>query len=124
MKLSHAKFASVLAAAYVSIVAGGMLLHFVATGDFGTLIYSLMLPATLIAILTASVVAFGLWRGHAWAWWLGLIAASTQLIRLGSWLLARLNSGSPPLASWIIAFLLAAFLGVLLVRTTRRQCSR
>lgn len=124
MKLSHAKLASVIAVAYISMIAGGMLLHFVATGDFGTLKYSLMLPATLGAIVVASLVAFGLWHRHAWAWWLGLVAAAIQLIRFGSWFVARMSAGGAPVASWIIAFLLAAFLCVLLLRTTRQQCSR
>ena len=124
MKLSHSQLASVIAAAYVSMVVGGMLLHFLTTGDFGTLKYSLMLPATLGAIAIGSLVAFGLWRGFAWAWWLGLIAAALQLIRFGSWLIIRLSTGSVPVASWIVAFLLSSFLCVLLIKATRQQCSR
>jgi hypothetical protein len=124
MKFLHSKFASAIAAAYVSMVVGGLLLHFLTTGDFGTLRYSLMLPSTLGAIFIGSLLACGLWRGFAWAWWLGLVATAIQLIRFGSWFIARLSSGSAPVASWIIAILLAAFLCVLLIKATRQRCSR
>ena len=124
MKLSHSKLASVIAAAYVAMVVGGMLLHFLTTGDFDTFKYSLMLPATLGAIVIGSVVVFGLWRAFAWAWWLGIIAAAFQLTRFSSWLITRMSTGSVPVASWIIAFLLFSFLCVLLIKATRQQCSR
>ena len=124
MKLSHSKLASLIAAAYVAVVVGGMLLHFLNTGELGTLTYSLMLPATLCVIAIGSLVAIGLWHGFAWAWWLSLAAVVIQLARFGSWFIPRLNSSSTHFASWVIAFLLSAFFGLLLVKATRQQCSR
>lgn len=124
MTPSHSKLASVVAAAYVFMVVGGMLLHFINTGELGTLKYSLMLPATLAAILVGGVVAFGLWHRFAWAWWLGLAAVGAQLIRFGSWFIDRLSVGGAPMASWVIALLLLLFLVLLLSKATRRQCTR
>lgn len=124
MRLSRAQLASLIAAAYVLVVVGGMLLHYFTTGELGTLRYSLMLPATIGAIFLGSLVAWGLWNRFAWAWWLGLLAVSLQLYRFGGWFSARLNGGHAPLASWIIAGLLIAFLCVLLTKEARRSCSR
>ena len=124
MTPSHSKLASIAAIAYVLIVVGGMLLHFFNTGDLGTLKYSLMLPATLSAVFVGSLVAFGLWHRFAWAWWLGLAAVGTQLIRFGSWFISRLSIGDAPMASWAIAVLLLAFLFLLLTKATRQQCTR
>jgi hypothetical protein len=109
MTLSHAKLAGAIAATYVLVVIGGMLLHYFTTGELGTLRYSLMLPATICAIGIGSLVTWGLWKGFAWAWWLGLGAVMVQLYRFSSWFIARLNGGSAPLASWIIVFLLVVF---------------
>ncbi|WP_205201467.1 hypothetical protein [Azonexus hydrophilus] len=124
MTPSHSKLTSIVAIAYVLIVAGGMLLHFFNTGDLGTLKYSLMLPATLPAVFVGSLVAFGLWHRFAWAWWLGLAAVGTQLIRFGSWFIGRLSIGDAPMTSWAIAVLLLAFLFLLLTKATRQQCTR
>lgn len=124
MTPSHSKLASVVAAAYVLMVVGGMLLHFFNTGELGTLKYSLMLPATLAAIFVGGLVAFGLWHRFAWAWWLGFAAVGIQLIRFGSWFVGRLSAGNAPLASWVIAVLLLAFLLLLLSKATRQQCTR
>ena len=124
MKPSHSKLASLVAAAYVLMVVGGMLLHFFNTGELGTLKYSLMLPATLAAIFVGGLVAFGLWHRFVWAWWLGLAAVGIQLIRFGSWFIDRLSVGNAPLASWVIALLLLAFLLLLLSKATRQQCTR
>jgi hypothetical protein len=124
MTPSHSKLASVVAATYVLMVVGGVLLHFFNTGELGTLKYSLMLPATLAAIFVGGIVAFGLWHRFVWAWWLGLAAVGIQLVRFGSWFIGRLSVGNVPMASWVIALLLLAFLLLLLSKATRQQCTR
>lgn len=124
MKLPRAQIAGAIAATYVLVVVGGMLLHYLTTGELGTLRYSLMLPATIAAISIGSLVAWGLWNRFAWAWWLGLIAVVFQLYRFSGWFAARLSGGHAPVASWVIAGLLVAFLCVLLTREARRSCSR
>jgi phosphatidylserine synthase len=124
MKLSSAHLAGTIAAAYVVIVLGGILLHFFNTGDLSTLWYSLTLPATIAAVCLASLVAWGLWSRYAWAWWLGLVAVVYQLYRMSNWFIARLHDGHAPTASWIIAGLLIAFLCLLLTRGARRACTR
>lgn len=124
MNLRPSQISSLLAAAYVAVVVGGIFVHFAGTGDLYTLRYSLTLPATLIVTILGSVIALGLWRGLAWAWWLGLTAVAVQLTRFSPWLLARLNSGNVPIGSWLITFLLLAFLVALLTPAVRQSCSR
>jgi hypothetical protein len=124
MKLSRPQIAGAIAATYVLVVLGGMFLHYLTTGELGTLRYSLMLPATIAAISIGSLVAWGLWKRFAWAWWLGLIAVVFQLYRFSGWFSARLSGGQAPVASWVIAGLLVAFLCVLLTKEARRSCSR
>ncbi|MNZ94080.1 hypothetical protein D3C78_1131810 [compost metagenome] len=124
MNLRPSQISSLLAAAYVVVVVGGIFVHFAGTGDLYTLRYSLTLPATLIVTIIGSVIVLGLWRGHAWAWWLGLAAVAVQLTRFSPWLLERLNNGNVPIGSWLITFLLLAFLVALLTPAVRQSCSR
>lgn len=124
MRLSRVQLAGVIAATYVLVVFGGMVLRYLKTGDWSTFQYSLMLPNTIGALLVGSLVAWGLWNRFVWAWWLGLFAVAFQLYRLSGWLFPRLGNGFPPLVSWIIGALLIAFLWVLLTKEARRSCSR
>lgn len=124
MNLRPSQIPSLLAAAYVVVVVGGIFAHFAGTGDLYTLRYSLTLPATLIVTIIGSVIALGLWRRHAWAWWLGLTAVAVQLTRFSPWLLERLNNDNVPASSWLITFLLLAFLLALLTPAVRQSCSR
>jgi len=124
VNLRPSQLPSLLAATYVAVVLGGIFVHFVNTGDLHTLRYSLTLPATLIATTLGSVIAFGLWQEHAWAWWLGLVVVSLQLLRFGPWLLAHINKGSVQIGSWLIGFLLLTFLVSLLTPAVRKSCSR
>ena len=71
-----------------------------------------------------ALVAFGLWHRFAWAWWLGLAAVGTQLIRFGSWFIGRLSIGDAPMASWALAVLLLASPFLLLPQAARQQCTR
>ena len=124
MNIRPSQIPSLLAAAYVVVVVGGIFVHFAGTGDLYPLRYSLTLPTTLLVTIIGSVIALGLWRRHAWAWWLGLTAVAVQLTRLSSWLLKRFNNGNVPVGSWLITFLLLAFLLALLTPAVRQSCSR
>ncbi|MEC5398310.1 hypothetical protein [Uliginosibacterium sp. H1] len=124
MPTKPSKISSLLVTAYVAVVGGGTLLHFVNTGDVYTLTYSFTRPATIIAVFVGVLVAFGLWRSYAWAWWLGLVAAALQLYRFGPWFAERLADGQVPTGSWLIAFLLLAFSVLHLTKSVRKSCSR
>jgi hypothetical protein len=124
MTRKPSQISSLLVAAYVAVVVGGTLLHFANTGDVYTLKYSFTRPATIIAMLVGVIVAFGLWRSYAWAWWLGLIAVGVQLYRFGPWFAERLVNDQVPIGSWLIAFLLVAFLALHLTKAVRKSCSR
>jgi hypothetical protein len=125
MKPSPARFASVIAASYGLLVIGGVFIHYLLTGDSGTLWYSLRLPATIIAVLVSGAVAWGLWQEFAWAWWSGLFAVAVQIYRIGEWFLSRLTLGHQlPVTSWLAVFLLVTFLLVLLATSTRASCSK
>jgi translocator protein len=124
MPTKPSKISSLLVATYVAVVVGGTLLHFANTGDVYTLKYSLTRPVTIIAALVGALVAFGLWRSYAWAWWLGLVAAAVQLYRFGPWFTERLINGQVPTGSWLIAFLLLAFSVLHLTKAVRKSCSR
>jgi hypothetical protein len=124
MRLSRAQLVSAIAATYVLVVFGGMIIRYFKTGDWGTFQYSLMLPNTIGALFVGSLIALGLWNRFAWAWWLGLFAVIFQFYRLSGWLVPRLGNGFPPLSTWIIGILLIAFLWTLLTKEVRRSCSR
>jgi translocator protein len=124
MTLRTLQISSLLAATYVAVVVGGIFVHFADTGDYYTLRYSLTLPGTLLVALVGSAIAIGLWRGRAWAWWLGLTAVAVQLFRFTPWLLKRLMNGNVPAGSWFIACLLLAFGVTLLTPAVRRSCCR
>lgn len=124
MKFTPSKLVGSLAAAYVLVVVGGIFIHYFVSGELGTLQYSLTLPPTLLVIFLGSAIAWGLWQGFAWAWWLGLAAVLVQLSRFGPWFLERLGKGHITPVSWLIGFLLVAFLATLLSRGARASCRR
>lgn len=71
--------------------------------------------------LVGTVVAIGLWQHFKWAWWLGLVAASIQFLRIVQFWVTL-----PPVAfeSVINHSLIVAFLFVLSLRQTRTLCVR
>ncbi len=119
------KVAACIAAAYFSVVLGGILLHFFQTGDTYTLKYGLMLPTTWAALTISGFVSWGLWHRFRWAWWLGFIAAALQLLRMSSWVVRHFSTAAPPgLGVVLVLALLLALLAVLLLPRTRRACTR
>jgi hypothetical protein len=74
------KVAAAIAAAYILVMLGGVLLNFVFTGDAFTLKYSLSLPSVWIAVGACLVISWGLWQRFRWAWWLGFVAATGRLL--------------------------------------------
>jgi translocator protein len=86
---------------------------------------SLAQPALWMALLIAALVAVGLWRRYAWAWWLGIAAAGYQIFRIASAHVHMRGFGHVPGFATLIALaLLVLVLVLLLPRTSRRGCNR
>jgi translocator protein len=78
-----------------------------------------------MALLIAALVAVGLWRRYAWAWWLGIAAAGYQIFRIASAHVHMRGFGHVPGFATLIALaLLVLVLVLLLPRTSRRGCNR
>ncbi len=123
--MSRPQSAAILALSYAAVVLGGILIHFMQSGDLYTLKFSLLLPATLIALLLASTIAWGLWKELRWAWWLGLLGSLLQLVRMSKWLWHNFSqSGFPSPGVLLVLCILVAFLVTLLLPGTRTACVR
>jgi translocator protein len=121
----RAQLASYIALAYVFVVLGGIFLHFLSSGEVYTLKFSLMHPGTWLATIVGGTAAWGLWHRYRWAWWLGLVAALFQLVRMSSWLFQHFNlERLPGFSIALVLILMVSFLVVLIVPGTRTVCSR
>jgi hypothetical protein len=121
----RARLASGIALAYIAVVLGGVLLHYVMTGDGYTARYSLMLPSTWMATAVAALIAWGLWSRFRWAWWVSLAAVLFQLVLMTSWMIDHFTfTKLPGWGVFVVFALLVAFLVVLLLPGTRSACSR
>lgn len=118
------RFASLTCAAYGVLLVSGIVYHFQRTGSFRALAHSLSQPTVWIALLVAALVAYGLWRRYAWAWWLGVAAAAYQVFRIGSAWFDRGLDRVPGFATLLALALLLLILVLLLPRKARLGCSR
>lgn len=117
--------AALVALLYIAVVAGGVLIHYFQSGDLSTLRFSLLLPSTLIALLLASIVAWGLWRRLRWAWWFALVASAIQLVRMSTWLWQYVSRfGLPGPSVLLVLAVLLLFFVILLSPGTRAACVR
>lgn len=122
---TQARIASLVAIAYVLVVLGGSLVRVALTGDFFSFRVSFAQPVTWLVCLAALVIAWGIWRCYAWAWWLGLAGVCFQLYRFGNWLIANYGfSHLPGSGVLLVLILLLLFLLMLLLPGTRAACSR
>lgn len=119
------RIASLTAGAYAVIFASGLVHRFQASGSFRALAQGLAQPVVWITLLVAALVAWGLWKRYAWAWWLGMAAAGYQLFRIASSYVQGPGFGRMPGAWTLIAVTLLVLLLVLLLpRKSRLSCSR
>lgn len=121
---SSARLASVTAAAYAVLVVSSAFLHFSRTGSLPGLVHRLSHPGVWVAFLVAALVAWGLWKHYAWAWWLGLAAALFQLFRIVSWYVQGPLGRVPGTYTLIAVALLVLLLVLLAQRRVRLACSR
>lgn len=123
--LTQIRLASLSCAAYGALLVSGTIYHFQRTGSFRALGHSLAQPALWIALLIAALVTFGLWRRHAWAWWLGIAAAGYQIFRIASAYVQGRGFGHMPGFGTLLALaLLLLILVLLLPRRSRLGCNR
>lgn len=119
------RLASLCAAVYGALVVSGVVHHFQRTGSLRVLVRSLAQPQLWIVLLIAGLVAWGLWKRYAWAWWLGIAAAGYQLFRI---LWSYIHSpvfGHLPRASLLVSItLLLLILVLLLTRKARLGANR
>ena len=112
------RLAAVCSAAYAALIASGVVHHFQRTGSFRVLVRSLAQPGLWVVLLVAGLVAWGLWKRYAWAWWLGLAAAGYQLFRIVASYVRSPVFGSVPRASLLIS--VALLLAIVLLLVTRK----
>ena len=125
MRQDRAKIAAIIAIAYVVVILSGIILNFIKTGQLYTLKYSLLLPATWLAIIISSVTAWGLWQHFRWAWWFGFSASLIQLARMALWLQSQQELNISPSFSVILAlFVVALFFVITAFGGVRNLCVR
>lgn len=119
------RLASLCAATYAALVMSGVVHHFQRTGSLRALVRGVSSPHLWIVVLVAAVVAFGLWKRYAWAWWLGIAAAGYQLFRiLASYVQGPLFGQLPRASTMVSLVLLVAILALLFTRKARLGANR
>jgi hypothetical protein len=119
------RLASCTAAAYGLLLVSGTLHHFQRTGSLRALAHGLARPSLWVALLVAALVAWGLWRRYAWAWWLGVAAAGYELfVILAPYVQGRGFGHVPGFATLLALGLLTLLLVLLLQRPARKGASR
>lgn len=118
------RLASISSAAYGALFVSGIVYRFQRTGSFRALAHSLSQPFVWITLLVAMVVAFGLWKRYAWAWWVGVAAAAYQIFRIGEAWYHHGFARVPGVPMLIAIVLLVVILVLLLPRRSRLGCNR
>ncbi len=86
---------------------------------------NLVRPITWLIVILSMLIAWGLGKRYAWAWWLGVIGAGVQLGRIAWWVAQRHSLAHlPGTGVWLLAGMLLAFLALLLLPAVRRACGR
>jgi hypothetical protein len=86
---------------------------------------NLVRPITWLIVALSVVVAWGLGKRFAWAWWLGLAGALLQLGRLLWWAVHHYSlTQLPGTGVWVVAAMLSTFVILLLLPQVRHACTR
>ena len=119
------RLAALCSATYAALALSGAIHHFQRTGSLPALVRGLSSPFVWAVALVAVVVAIGLWKRYAWAWWLGVAAAGYQLFRIVVAYVQGPAFGHVPRASTLVSLvLLAAILALLFTRKGRLGANR
>ena len=110
---------------YAWFLASGSLLNIGLSEAAISVRLNLVRPITWLIVILSMVVAWGLGKRYAWAWWLGVAGALVQLGRIVWWAAQRHSLAHlPGTGVWLVAGILLAFLVVLLLPPVRRACAR
>jgi hypothetical protein len=123
--LTHLRLAAFCAVAYGLLLVSGIVHHFQRTGSLRALFRSVAYPGFWIVLLVVVLVMYGLFKRHAWAWWLGIAAALFQLFRIVSAYVQGPSAGRVPSTPVLISLvLLVVFVLLLLPRKARLASNR
>ena len=123
--LTQLRLAALCAFAYALLAISGLVHHFQRTGSLRVLLRGLMQPQLWVVLLVALVVTFGLFSRQAWAWWLGVAAASFGVFRIVSAYVQGPAFGRAPAPWTLIALALLLLTLVLLApRKARLAANR
>lgn len=121
MHIDAAKAAALIALVFM-LLGLGAAIEAALSGIPGQAVWRLLLqPRSLVTILVLLATVIGLWLHFRLAWWLALVAGVFHLYRI-----AEFWTSFPAMAAENIPsqFLTAAFVVVLVLPATRRQCAR
>lgn len=122
--LTHLRFASLCALTYGLLVVSGLLHHFYRTGSFRALANNLSNPWLWVIVAIATLLTIGLWRRHAWAWWLAMAAGLFQTWRIVSPWFAGNWRHLPATSTLVLLALLLLMMLLLLPRKARLAANR
>ena len=123
--LTQLRLAALCAFAYALLAVSGVVHRFQRTGSLRGLVNGLLQPHLWIVLVIALLVLFGLFGKKAWAWWLGVGAASFGIFRIVSAYVQGHGFGRLPGAWTLIALaLLLAMLLLLMPRKARLAANR
>jgi hypothetical protein len=114
------RLASLCAATYAALAVSGVIHHFQRTGSLRALARGLSAPGLWLVLLVAVVVAWGLWKRYAWAWWVAVAAAGYQVFRIASAYVQGPAFGHLPRASVLVSLALLVLMLVLLFQRKAR----
>jgi uncharacterized membrane protein len=116
--LTHLRLAALCTFTYGLLVVSGLVQHFYRTGSFRALARNIANPWLWVVVVLAVVLTFGLWKRHAWAWWLAIAAGLFQIYRIvGAWFATGWRT--PPTSTLILLALLVLMIVLLLPRKAR-----
>lgn len=119
------RLASIAAAAYGALVFSGTVHRLQRSGSLRAFVHELARPSMWVVLLVAILVAWGLWRRYAWAWWLGVAAAGWEVFVIVRGYVEGRGFGHLPAPSTLLALgLLLFMLALLFQRRARAAASR
>jgi hypothetical protein len=110
---------------YAWLVSKGSLLQIGASTEAFSFRLAFTQPMTWLVFALTLLVAWGIWKHFAWAWWLGVIGGLVQLGRLLWWAAHRFDLNHlPGQGVWLVFAVLVTFLVLMVLPAVRHACQR